>query len=273
MSKVYGLYDTADEIKYLQRFLNETFSLHLKVDGNIGKITQSVIGDYQEKLGIVEENELGVCYGEKTQEACAKFIEFRYLQEKDYVIAADMLKVDVATIKAFAKTESKEFGFLDNGGIVLLFERHKFYKYLIQSKGNAVATKTAALYPDICNPKPGGYVGGAGEKKRLDRAISIDKIAALKSASYGLYQICGFNYASCGFTSVVEFVDYMNAGEDNQLFAFCRFILADKYLHKALQNRDWPNVARMYNGAGYLKLPKPTYDVRLASNYELSFIK
>jgi hypothetical protein len=45
--------------------------------------------------------------------------------------------------------------------------------------------------PDISNPKPGGYKGGAGEYSRLEAAMTLDKEAALKSASWGLAQVMG----------------------------------------------------------------------------------
>jgi N-acetylmuramidase len=49
-----------------------------------------------------------------------------------------------------------------------------------------------------------------------------------------------------------------------QLQAFVQFILADPRLLKALQNKDWPTFARIYNGPAYAKYD---YDIKVANAY------
>src|SRR5690554_5168943 len=55
-------------------------------------------------------------------------IMMKTLTENDYRAAADLLKVDVATIKAVAEVESAGDGFLSNGQPKILFEGHWFHK-------------------------------------------------------------------------------------------------------------------------------------------------
>jgi len=267
MSNSYGLHETNECIKSLQRMLNELFDLDLKPDGNIGKITQEAIKNYQNSLGISEKDGQGVCYGEKTQAAAAVFIEAKYLDYADFVAAGKELGVETASVIAFAKTEAKEFGFLNNGYPVILFERHKFYQALVKKSGKAFANSIAASNPDICDDNSGGYQGGEREIKRIERAAAINEEAALASASWGMFQVMGFNYKMVGWASVSEFVKAMKESEKNHLKAFVNFIKADPELLPALKKKDWAEVARNYNGEAY-HINK--YDVKMAANYKLA---
>ncbi|PCR16417.1 hypothetical protein CQA65_30210, partial [Klebsiella pneumoniae] len=65
--------------------------------------------------------------------------------------------------------------------------------------GQAKANALAQLYPTLVNAKAGGYTGGDAELERLHGAIAIDKDCAYESASYGLFQIMGFNCVICGY--------------------------------------------------------------------------
>lgn len=85
----------------------------------------------------------------------------------------------------------------------------------------------------------------------------------MKSASWGKFQIMGFNYKAAGFEDVGAFVDAMKVSEDAQLQAFVNVVksfgLADK-----LRRRDWAGFARGYNGENY-KINR--YDEKLATAY------
>ena len=48
------------------------------------------------------------------------------------------------------------------------------------------------------------YEGGMGEYERLKKALAIHEKAAACSASWGLFQIMGFNYAACGCKNAIE---------------------------------------------------------------------
>ncbi|MDD2879652.1 MAG: N-acetylmuramidase family protein [Rhodoferax sp.] len=262
--QIYGLNDRGHPVKLLQRALNEKLKRNLVCDGHLGRVTQAAILQYQEQQGIDEEDADGACYGEKTQSSIGPFIEKRYLQENDFEKAAKELGVDIASVKAITQVEAKEFGFLPNGFPVVLFERHKFYQMLAKHRGAGLAAAMVNINPGVCNPQAGGYVGGAEEVKRLDTARTIDETCAYLSASYGLFQIMGFNYEACGFANVHAFVDAMKRSEDDQLMAFVNFMKADKKLHSAVKDKDWTEVARRYNGPAYAK---NQYDVKLAAAY------
>jgi hypothetical protein len=105
---------------------------------------------------------------------------------------------------------------------------------------------------------PGGH-----QYDRLAQAIGLDRAAALQSASWGMFQIVGMNFAVCGFTAVEDYVAAMCDGEGAQLAAFGAFC-AHEELDKALRAHDWTRFALSYNGPGEAE---NGYDAKLAAAY------
>lgn len=168
--------------------------------------------------------------------------------------AAKKIGCTVAAVRAVMDVESRG-GFLADGRPKILFERHYFSRL---TNG-----KYDQSNPDISAKKWGGYKGGAAEYERLGRAISLDRAAALRSASWGAFQIMGDNYRACGFDNVEDFVAAQVAGEPEQLDAFVSFIKKSG-LDDELIRLDWSGFARGYNGPAY-KANK--YDEKLACAY------
>ena len=168
------------------------------------------------------------------------------------------LGVDEPTLKAIAEVESAGSGFLPDPDEdpKVLFEGHAFHRL---TKG-----RFSAEFPDLSYPKwtKGHYARTLkGEWERLRRARALDRDAANQSASWGAFQIMGFNYGLCGFSSVEAFVAAQRAGADEQLDAFAQFIGRDTFL-SALRRQDWAAFASRYNGPAYAK---NRYDQRLAA--------
>ena len=176
------------------------------------------------------------------------------LVEADFERAAKFLKVDVATIKAVAEVESAGKGFYADGFPVILFERHKFRDF---TKG-----KYDKTHPHLSNEVAGGYKQSS--RKKFNEAFALDPDAAMKSCSWGKFQIMGFNHGDCGYKTVGEFVDAMKESEGKHLDAFCRFVKANN-LAQALWSKDWEGFARGYNGKAY---KKNRYDEKMAEAYE-----
>lgn len=174
------------------------------------------------------------------------------LTESYFLSAAAQLGVPVAVVKAFAEVESSGSGFLPDGHPVVLFERHVMYRRVKDRFGAAKADELAGKYPDIINPKSGGYGKTSEQPGRMDRAAKlIDRNIALESASWGLFQLMGYHWSRLGYDSLQAFVNRMYASEDGQLEAFVRFIKADDSLLKALKAQNWAKVASIYNGPSY----------------------
>ena len=173
-----------------------------------------------------------------------------------YREAATEFGLPLACVLAVAEVESRGAGFLPSGEPVILFERHVFSRL---TKGKWDATN-----PGISNPKPGGYGRVADQHARLQEAVKLDRKAALMSASWGKFQVMGFNHRQAGFSSVQAFVNAMYQGERQHLDAFLQFV-AESNLDMALANRDWARFARGYNGPGY---HKNRYDEKLEKFYK-----
>jgi len=186
------------------------------------------------------------------------------LTEADYAAAAKVLKCDVPAIKAVAEVESSGDGFLTDGSVKILFEGHQFYKYTNGAY--------AESHPTICYKKwtkefyakgPNADVRGAGELARLAEAMALNRNAALLSASYGKFQIMGFNFAICNFVTVEDFYTAMQISEAEHLQAFCNYIKGNA-LDDKLRTHNWAELARRYNGPDY---KKNQYDTKLAKAY------
>lgn len=179
------------------------------------------------------------------------------LKKEELQEAANLLNCDVSAILAVMDVESTGSGFLKDGRPVILFEAHIFSKL---TQGVYDST-----YPTISSRtwNRSLYVGGAKEHDRLQIASSLNRNAALQSASWGLFQIMGFNYNKCGFTLLQDFINAMYKSEFQQLKAFCNF-LKHKGLDKYLSTYDWKMFAYGYNGAGYFE---NRYDDKLKAAY------
>ena len=177
------------------------------------------------------------------------------LTNQDYERAARSIGCTVAAIRAVAQVESAGNGFLADGRPKILFERHIFFR--------ESGRKFSDTHPHISWPKGGGYLGGAKEYDRLHEAIGLDRKAALRSVSWGKFQVMGFNHALVGFPDLEDFVKKMVSGEPAQLDAFLGFIKANG-LADELIRRDWAGFARGYNGEGYRKFK---YDTKMADAY------
>jgi N-acetylmuramidase/Putative peptidoglycan binding domain len=157
---------------------------------------------------------------------------------------ANALLVHAPEIWSVLHVETKGCGFLPDRRPQILFERHIFSRL--------TGGQFDASNPDISNPQPGGYgADGANQYTRIEAAIALNSDAALKSASWGIGQIMGGNFAAAGFPDVETMVAAMVDSEDAQLDAFRHFLQSTK-LAAALQAHDWASFAKGYNGPNYI---------------------
>lgn len=170
--------------------------------------------------------------------------------------AANEIGCPVAAIQAVMDVESRG-GFLPDGRPKILFERAIFCR-LTKGKYNQSD-------PDISATRSGGYKGGSAEYDRLSRAMGLDRDAALRSTSWGAFQIMGENFKMCGYSNVEDFVKAMVAGEPEQLDAFVQFVKKSGFSDE-LARLDWAGFARGYNGPAY---KANRYDAKLAAAYQL----
>lgn len=171
-----------------------------------------------------------------------------------YDKAATALGVDVATIEAVADVETSGDAFDGFGRPRILFERHYFHRL--------TAGRFDLKHPRVSAESAGGYGKFSAQYGKLEEAYALDADAALRSASWGRFQIMGDNYIAAGFASPQEFVRAMTRSEEAQLQAFVNFVRSRGSMATALRDKNWAAFAKVYNGKGYAK---NQYDSKLAA--------
>lgn len=168
---------------------------------------------------------------------------------------AKVLGCEYAILAAIVEVESAGKGFDEKTGkLIIQFEpgwfKRKYANWRAKSTGYAWFTNKVEKQP--------------GEWKAFNSAFAIDKNAAMESTSVGLMQVMGFHYKRLGFRTVGEMWDFAKVSEENQLILGVKFIQTDRTLLQAVKTKNWPTVARIYNGSGYRKFK---YDDRLKAAY------
>lgn len=187
------------------------------------------------------------------------------LTAENFAAAAQLLHPDmpIALVHAFADVESGgRSGMGPEGLPVIAYEGHVFRKL------------TKKVYDQDHPLLSYKYVRKAGPEWRqnnknqsaawatLRAAMELDRKAALQSCSWGMFQVMGFNYKSCGFSTVDAFVDSMKAGEGGQLLAFVGYCKKKHGMVDAMLDEDFATMATLYNGEDY-----GDYDKRIEKAY------
>jgi hypothetical protein len=253
-----------DAVVMLQELLNRA-GQPIGIDGVFGQDTDTAVREYQKASGLVVDG----IVGEQTwlrlmadAPAYAEERSNRFLTEEDLLQAAAELGVELAAIKAVTEVEAGGHGFV-GGKPKILFEGHVFWKRLMAHGLDPAACRAGnedILYPRWSREH---YVGGVREHERLDRAREIHEDAALESASWGLFQIMGFQWRPLGYRDVQDYARRMAENEGEQLEAFTKFVRADG-LVRYLKELRWAGFARRYNGPAY---KENHYDEKLERAY------
>ncbi len=177
---------------------------------------------------------------------------------EDVETIAGYLGCQVAAVQAVLAVEAAGSGFDHKGRPKMLFEPHIFWREL---GAGSKRDDAAALGLAYAKWRPGSYPNDS--YPRLEAAMAIDETAALRSASWGLGQVMGFNHEIAGFDTVQEFVHAMTYSEGAHLYAMARFIVSNG-LQRHLRDRNWSSFAKGYNGSSYAK---HGYHTKLANAY------
>lgn len=252
------------DVHTLQQLLQE-WGYDIPITGNFGQMTDKAVRDFQTKGRLTADGIVGRRTWELLMDKDARLLLPLRLKEQDFTRSAETLKVEVATVKAVQEVETGgRGGFFAPDRPAILFEGHIFWNQLKKAGKNPedyVKGNEDILYPKWTKEH---YKGGIKEYDRLEKAMKIDQEAAISSASWGLFQIMGFNHKVCGCDTVREFVAKMKENEGRQLDLFTAFIQASK-LDVFLREKDWAGFARRYNGPAYAG---NKYDEKLRKAYE-----
>lgn len=179
------------------------------------------------------------------------------LTDQDYFASATRLGLTPAHVMAIKSVESAGHGF-EAGRPLILFEPHRFSK--------ATGHRFDGVAPDVSYPTWDAkrYPGGQDARyAQLLKAIGYSVDAGFASASYGLFQVLGENYAICGFANPYEFASAHARDEATELQAFEKFLIGNSLVHY-LQAKNWLAFALRYNGP---LAEKQGYPQKLAAAY------
>ncbi len=190
----------------------------------------------------------------------------RRLSKADIEKVATFLKCSVEVIRAVIEVETSGSGFGPENRPIILFEPHVFFRMLPEDLREEAVRRGLAYKKQGEKPYPKLQL--SRYELQLFPAMKIDEEAALKSCSWGLGQVMGYNHRMAGFGTVDAFVDACLVSEGEQLMAMARFIAVAK-LDDNLRARDWEAFARGYNGPGY---KKNDYAVKLREAYERNLV-
>lgn len=198
------------------------------------------------------------------------------LTDTDIRAAAAQVGVDFPALRAVCEVESGGNGFLPDGRLKILFERHILWQRLRTPDRNINPMTLSMARPGLCGPQWDRSYYGAGGMHQWDRVQAVIdwaqknaptqyesyKRAAYEACSWGLFQQMGYHYASLGYADVYAFKHDLETGEAAQLSCILRWMGCNGLL-RHLINHDWHEFVRGYNGAGQV----PVYTVRLLRAY------
>lgn len=260
----------SSEVYYLNELLSK-LGYTVVVSDYFGTATDKAARDFQLKNNLVVDGVVGLkTWSAILEKSKSSFsANSKLLSEQNLIDFSNQFNLELAIVKAVNEVESNGKGFLVDGRPKILFEGHIFWREL-EKRGIDPKTYLNSNAQDILfeNYTKKYYLGGSAEYSRLEKAKNLGqdkKIidAANSSASWGLFQIMGFNALSIGYNSIDEFVEKMNKSEGEQLKAFGLF-LEKNNLISVLRNKNWASFALKYNGPAY-KTNK--YDEKLSRAY------
>lgn len=177
---------------------------------------------------------------------------------------ANEAKIEPAALLAIAEVESGGRALYNVNGSkepAIRFEGHYFDRRLSgrlrdYARSNGLSAPVAG---QIRNPK------SQGERwLLLERAMGLNRKAALESTSWGLGQVMGAHWEWLGYATVDDLVAEARGSVAGQARLMLRFIEKAELL-EVLKTSNWREFARRYNGPAFAR---NEYDKRMAEAYQ-----
>lgn len=169
-------------------------------------------------------------------------------------LAAQMSGCNEAHLRTVIEVETSGKGYDTMTNVAFLFETHKFYANLKGDQLNEAIKKGLAKK---FWGGPGSYPKTLALRwKQFQEAVALNETAAISSASWGLGQIMGSEYAEAGYTSPQEMLSAFYRSEKEQVQGMINLIIKrglDKDLRLFPAIANCRHFALRYNGSAYEK--------------------
>ena len=231
-----------EEVKLLQRAINEIMNTRLTVSGNFDDSTKHWLSELKNKFHINEDG-----FGDSVKHYLNDYFNYKYLSRSDIDIIANKYQLTYAQVKTLIFAMSDGIGYDEKGMLKICFNRYLFYKELskflpkndlvLLEKNNASILTSKENESGKSNYNNMGYT-------RFKVAKKIDNDAAMLSCKLGMFNLSVNEFKACGYNSAKEmFVSYIER-EYNQLNSFIVYISRIVGLMDNVKLNDWTTVAR-----------------------------
>jgi hypothetical protein len=185
------------------------------------------------------------------------------LKLKRILESSEKYAIPPAVALAIADVESSGgSGFGKDGRMIIRFEPHIF------------RAQTKAILGNTVEPPLFKRGGQAEEWAMFNAAAAVNREAALKSISMGMFQTMGFNHKVVGYSTAEAMFEAYSADQKAQIagfFDFCANVKGREAkgapwikLDEAARKGMWLVFARGYNGEG-----QKGYDAQMKKRYEV----
>ncbi len=206
-----------------------------------------------QKIELVATNKMPVTGGR-----IDKIVAEMYNKYGNFLEAlSDEIGIDIATAIAVMSVESGGKGFID-GKLIIRFENHLFYRYWGVNNPDKFAdhfsfrSNKKWLDHKFRASKDDAWESFHGKQTKewevFEFARKLDNNLAIKSISMGAPQILGSNAKTIGYDSMQKMFDNFEENIRYHIFAFFDFL--SPRMIKYLQNSEFVNFAKYYNGTG-----------------------
>lgn len=198
----------------------------------------------------------------------------------NYKTLAKDLAAEEAAVYAVSKQESTGGGFMQYDGknvAKILYERHYMYNNLKSLKGEVFAEQEMSINKYLVNNERGRYIYNSkgvkqdnteiASREKLSVSRNIDENSAIKSCSWGSFQIMG-QYFNNLYKTPQDLEKAQDMCELQQIAYFKAYLLeVNKNALKALRNKNWEQFTRAYNGPAW-KENNSNYPINMKKYYE-----
>jgi len=173
------------------------------------------------------------------------------LATMDFRRVAEESGIEPWKLHGMADIEARRGGFAANGRSISVPELHKFSQFTFRAydKTHPDLSIEKWIHPSKVKPGHPYRLDNEGRWDILARQAALDFDAAIRAASWGAFQIMGFNYRKLGFDAPMELVRYVYRGERAQLELAVRYLIVDGGFEPLLKN-DYVSAAVVQNGPG-----------------------